>query len=262
MRRIRLIHWHEPEAAERAARLRAAGYEVAGEAFDPASLRELRREPPAAVVIDLSRLPMQGRDVALAVRHYKTTRHLPVIFVEGDTEKTASIRRQVPDAVYTTWSRVRASLRQALAHPPAVSVAPASLLAGYSGTPLPKKLGIKASSAVALIDAPPGFEKTLGELPAGATLRRQTGLRPDLTVWFVRSRRELERRIEAMAALADHGGLWIAWPKKTSSIAGDLSEAGVRRAGLGAGLVDFKVCAIDATWSGLRFSRRRGSTRS
>jgi hypothetical protein len=109
---------------------------------------------------------------------------------------------------------------------------------------------------VALIDAPPGFEEAMGELPEGVMLTRQLDGRPDLVVWFVRSRQELERQIERMVPLSDRGGLWIAWPKKASGFDTDLSQATVRQVALAAGLVDYKVCAIDATWSGLRFSRR------
>jgi hypothetical protein len=129
--------------------------------------------------------------------------------------------------------------------------------AGYSQTPLPKKLGIREGSVVALVGAPPGFERTLGSLPADVALRRKAGGRADLTLWFVRSRRELDRGIGRMAPKGEKGGLWIAWPKKSSPLAADVGEGDVRAAGLAAGLVDFKVCAIDLDWSGLRFSRRR-----
>lgn len=127
--------------------------------------------------------------------------------------------------------------------------------AGYSGTPLPQKLGIKAGSSVALVDAPRGFEATLGALPDGARVRR--GARAaDLVVWFVTSRRDLDGRVARIAGLT-WAGLWIAWPKKASGVASDVSEDVVRRVGLASGLVDYKVCAIDATWSGLKFARRK-----
>ena len=130
-------------------------------------------------------------------------------------------------------------------------------MAGYSGTPLPKKLGIKAGSVVALINAPERFEETLGELPEGVLLHRQSASDSNVTLWFTRSQAELEGGIEAMTTFADKGGLWILWPKKASGVVSDLSQTVVRRTGLNAGLVDFKVCAVDKTWSGLRFSRRK-----
>jgi hypothetical protein len=126
--------------------------------------------------------------------------------------------------------------------------------AGYSGTPLPKKLGVKEGSVIALIGAPDGFERTLGKLPVGATVTCSPRARATLTLWFVSRRAELERRIAAMAPRAAGSGLWIVWPKRTSPLAGDINENDVRKTALALGLVDFKVCAVDADWSGLRFA--------
>jgi hypothetical protein len=123
-------------------------------------------------------------------------------------------------------------------------------MAGYSGTPLPKKLGIAPGSSVALVGAPEAFE--LGELPVGASVRLGAS---DLVVWFVRARREL--RPERMRRLADGRPLWVAWPKKASGVATDLTENVIRDTGLAQGLVDTKVCAMDETWAGLLFRRRR-----
>ena len=105
--------------------------------------------------------------------------------------------------------------------------------------------------------APDDFEKTLGDLPEGVTLRRRAGGRNDLLIWFARSRAELERRVARIGEQAGRGGLWIVWAKKASGVSGDLTQAIVRRTGLAAGLVDYKVCAVDETWSGLRFTRRK-----
>lgn len=129
-------------------------------------------------------------------------------------------------------------------------------MAGYSGTPLAKKLGIKSDHRVALIGAPDGFETTLTNLPAGVEIRRDTrGAKPfDVIVLFARSQETLTVRFDKLAArLAQNGGLWIGWPKKSSGVATDLSDGVVRDFGLKSGLVDNKVCAIDDIWSGLRF---------
>jgi hypothetical protein len=122
------------------------------------------------------------------------------------------------------------------------------------GTPLPRKLGIRAGDRIALLRAPEGFDQTLGELPAEVSVRRRARGTFAVIVAFARSRAELERGIGPWrTALAPAGGLWIAWPKQSSGVETDLSDGVVRAAGLAAGLVDNKVCAIDATWSGLRF---------
>ncbi|HKX33046.1 MAG TPA: hypothetical protein VJ302_35520 [Blastocatellia bacterium] len=257
MHRVRLIHWNAAEANERALRLRAVKYEVIHLPPNGADLRrELKETPPSAVIIDLSRLPMQGRDVALALRHHKATRFVPLIFVAGDPEKIARVRETLPDAIYTTWDQIRTVLKDAISNPPAVTVVPQSVLAGYAGTPLAKKLGIVSNAVVALVKPPPGIAEILGDLPNGVKLRRQMSGRRNLTIWFTRSLKDLESEIARMALLAEQGPLWIAWPKKTSPLRSDLTQAVVRKAGLAAGLVDYKICAIDAVWSGLLFTRR------
>ncbi|HEV3390655.1 MAG TPA: DUF3052 domain-containing protein [Solirubrobacteraceae bacterium] len=130
--------------------------------------------------------------------------------------------------------------------------------AGYSGTPLPRKLGIKPGARVGLIGAPEGFDSTLGDLPDGVAVRRRLGREPfDVIVGFFSRRSTLERRLPGLSAALDPaGGLWIAWPKRASGVTTDVTEDAVRDLGLAAGLVDNKVCAIDEIWSGLRLVYR------
>jgi hypothetical protein len=254
--RVLLLHWDEPESARRAEELAASGYAVDRKShFDPGLLRLLAESPPAAVVVDLTRRPSHGRDVALALRTRSGTRRVPLVVAGGEGEALESLRSQLPDAVYTSWRSIARALEGAIAAPPADPVVPPSPLAGYSGTPLPKKLGIKEGTIASVVAAPDGFEHTLGELPAGARLRRGRTAGADLVLWFVRSTRELERGLARHAKL--DMPLWIIWPKQTSAIASDVTQNVVRAAGLGAGLVDYKVCAVDETWSGLLFRRRR-----
>jgi hypothetical protein len=259
VRRIRLVHWKREQAAERIRALEAAGYAVeCDDRIGPPALRAIRDDPPAAVVIDMARIPSRGRDFGLALRHNGGTRRVPLVFAGGDPAKIDRVKEFLPDAVYTPWSRIRSALRRAIAHPPAEPAVPRSVLAGYEGTPLPKKLGVKTGSTIALSGAPAGFEERLGNLPDGATVRRRVRGKFDLTIWFARSRTEVEGRIDRMReAMADGGSLWIAWPKKASGVPSDLSQAVVREVGLASGLVDYKVCSIDDTWSGLRFARRK-----
>lgn len=254
---VRLIHWKAEEAKERAQRLEADGYSVNAAPFAGAFLSELRQDPPAAVVIDLSRLPSHGRDVAAAIRQSKSTRHIPIVFVDGEPAKVERIKELLPDAVYTSWSSIRAALRRAISRPPAKPVRTESTLAGYSGTPLAKKLGIKADYSVALIGAPEDFRTTLGQLPEGVEFRQQARGRCDLIVWFCKSRAELEKRVSRLGQRAGPGGLWIAWPKQASGVSTDLTQSAVRAAGLAVGLVDYKIAAIDEVWSGLRFTQRK-----
>jgi len=126
-------------------------------------------------------------------------------------------------------------------------------MAGYSGTPLPQKLGIKAGHRIGLLGPPPDFTQTLGPLPEGTSVRGSLRGPLDVIVCFTTREADLRRRFDALArALEPDGGLWIAWPKRASGVATDLTENVVRDVALAAGLVDNKVCAIDETWSGLR----------
>lgn len=258
MGHIRLIHWNAVEGNQRAGELRLAGHQVDYQAaFGPLDLRGLRERPPDAFVIDLARTPSKGRDVALALRQQKATRAVPLIFVEGDPKKTARVRELLPDAFYTPWPGVGSALERALLQPPQKPLVP-GVLAGYLGTPLPKKLGIRAGALVALLGAPERFEDTLGTLPDGVRLSRSARGRPQLILLFTKSRADLVRRFPTAARiLADGGGLWIVWPKKASGVASDLGEKEVRAFGLAARFVDYKVCAVDQTWSGLLFARRK-----
>lgn len=127
-------------------------------------------------------------------------------------------------------------------------------MAGYSSTPLPKKLGIKEDSRLVFINAPKGFQEYLGPLPENAEVVKRLAKPLDLVLFFVTSERDLARDFAKLAGkLANNGMIWIAWPKKSSGVATDLSFDRVQRIGLDAGLVDVKICAIDETWSGLKF---------
>jgi len=129
--------------------------------------------------------------------------------------------------------------------------------AGYSGTPLIQKLGIKPSHRVAFINEPATFAATLGPLAPDTRVLTGSATSLDVVVAFMIADKELGARFAVLAKrIAPAGMLWIAWPKKASGVSTDLSEDRVRDIGLAAGLVDVKVCAIDAVWSGLKFVRR------
>lgn len=132
-------------------------------------------------------------------------------------------------------------------------------MAGYSGTPLVKKLGIKAGQRACILGAPPGYLRSLGKLPDGVRLLSRPG-KPqslDFVQYFVAQSGELARKFPQLkAALSFDGSLWVSWPKKTSAAKSDLSENLIRQIGLDNGLVDVKVIAVDETWSGLKFVYR------
>ena len=131
-------------------------------------------------------------------------------------------------------------------------------MAGYSGTPLAKKLGITEGRSVALVGAPPAFAETaLADLPAGVSIKPKAAA-ADVVIAFFTRRADLERRVVALGKhVFPAGGLWIAWPKRSSGVRTDITEDTIRDIALPLGLVDNKVCAIDDTWSGLRLVWRK-----
>ena len=127
-------------------------------------------------------------------------------------------------------------------------------MAGYSGTPLAKKLGIKEGHTIGLIGAPDDFEAVLAPLPDSVVVRRQARGRFDVIVYFPARQTELRRRFAKLATrIVANGGFWIGWPKKASGVPTDMAFDTVQRVGLDEGLVDNKTCAIDDVFSGLRF---------
>ena len=261
LRSIVLIHWNVTEGRQRARQLRQTGYRVQLHTErGSAAFRKYRSEPPEAFVIDLTRLPSEGSGTAQWLRQQKALQQVPLVLLGAPDEKEQHLRKLLPDANYAPWSRFRSTLKLALRATIHNPVIPPDPMAGYSGTPLPRKLGIKESSRVGLLGAPRDFGMTLGALPDTVQLRWQARGTVDLVLLFARSRAELGKRFPAATRMVAPGGsLWILWPKKASGVTTDLSQNDVRSHGLDANWVDFKICAVDATWSGLRFARRKRS---
>lgn len=263
MAHLALLHWDAAEGAARAETLTTFGWSVdLVSVTNTAAVKRIAARVPEVIVIDLSRLPSQGRDAAAALLARKPLRTVPLLFLGGQPEKVEMVRQAFPQSTFADWRRVRSALREALRHP-APPVARPAAMAGYSGTPLPRKLGIKENARVLFINAPDGFEETLGGLPAGVEIIPEKGGAAGVVILFLLSRDDLiaglgraERRLE------EAGKLWLAWPKLSSGVVTDLTQNFVREFALTHGLVDYKICAIDQTWSGLLFARRKPEKRA
>lgn len=255
---VRFICWKPELAKERARLLKGPGLRVDASPLNPSGLiGQFRANMPEAVVIDLDRLPSHGREVGVALRQSKTTRHLPIVFAGGAEEKVSAIRRELPDAAFCEWPNVARVLERAMKNAPRDPVKPMSHMERYAGSSLVKKLGVKPDTKVALLGAPEGFEEQLADLPENVELETRMSRQTALTLWFVRSRRELDETDLMSARLPEGSSMWIVYPKKAGRFKVDFNENDVRDAGLAAGLVDYKVCAVDADWSGLKFARRK-----
>jgi len=259
--RIRLIDWDEVGAEDRGRGLRGAGHDVFVFSDRCANPRGLEEDPPDLFVIDLARAPSQGREIAGWLRRRKATRHVPILFIEGDAEKTDRVRAFLPDASFCAGEDLLEAIGLAVSAAPDDPLVPGAMDA-YAGAPLPKKLGIAAGTRVTAIGAPDGFEEAVGPLPDGTVWVRERASTADVVVWFVPTSARLEAGFEGAAArVADGGRLWLAWPRKASETESDLSQAVVRVFGLDRGWVDYKISSIDATWSALCFARRSRNRR-
>ena len=256
MQKVRLISWDETARTAQARVLKAAKIPTDASPFQHGKLITKLRDS-LAVLIDLDHKPSHGHAIAVLMRSSKSARHVPIVFAGGVKEKVARIHREFPDAFYTEWQHVVATLKKALSNPPAVPVRPMSHMERYAGSTLTKKLGFKPNTKTALLNAPEGFEDQLGELPDGAELTTKMTAQIKMALWFVRSSQELQAEIDYLSARLPQGSsLWIIYPKQTSRFKVDFNQFDVRALALASGWVDYKICAVDSDWTGLKFARK------
>lgn len=259
MPRIRLVCWNENLAAQRERLLTKSGFDVDALPFDPAGMiGRLRENPPGLILIDLDRLPSHGREVGIALRNSKALREIPIVFAGGVGEKVARVRAELPEAIFTSWGGVGDALKKALKNAPNVTAQPVPHMQRFAGSPLAMKLDLKPGVRAALIGAEEGFIELLGDLPEGVELQARVGRDTKLVLWFVRAGHELADTFELASARMPQGcSLWIIYPKKAGRYKVDFNQNDVRLTGLGVGMVDYKICAVDADWSGMKFTRRK-----
>jgi hypothetical protein len=255
---VRLVSWNPDAAREHARVLKKGRFTVDASALRTCGLiGQFRDDPPAVILIDLDRLPSHGRAVAIVVHSGRSTRQIPIVFAGGAADKVKTAREQAPWAIFTPWPGVVNALKKALKN----RVTPSSgktYMQHYAGSSLVKKLGFKPNMRAALLGAPEGFEEELGELPDGVEFETKMGPQTKMAIWFVRSLRELADETDYLSArLPEGASLWIVYPKQTSRFKVDFTQQDVRATGLAAGLVDYKICAVDSDWTGLKFARKK-----
>jgi hypothetical protein len=254
--RVRLIHWKAAEAAPLLESLRAAGYRVDYEERPDYHLSQaIRAEQPAAVVIDLSRLPSHGREVGTYLRGSKSTRYIPIVFVDGLPDKVEAIREKLPDAMYTTSARLGRDVTKAIADAPTEPLTPPQMMERYRGRTAAEKLGIKPGNKVALFDAPRDYAAVIGTMPDGASFIEQPRASCEVTLWFVREPAAYQEGLARMRERALGSKLWILWRKGPQQSV--ITSQTIRELAIAVGLVDYKVCSVNETWSGLAFARKR-----
>jgi len=256
MPRVRLFHWRAEEAQTLIVALRAGGYTVdyPGDKAN-GSWRSLRENSTYAAIIDLTRLPSHGRHVAAEIRATKSLRHIPIVFVDGDPEKVERVRKDLPDAVYTSRSRLVSALKRV--KPLADPVAPPRMMDRTDRTTA-EKLGIKSGARVALIDPPADYVRVLGKLPKDASLEEDPDEVLPLTLWFVRDPDVYANGLAGIRRCAIASRIWIIYPKQQAGrSASGLTQGFIREAAISVGLVDYKVCSVNEVWTGLLFTRKK-----
>lgn len=255
MARVRIVHWKAPEAGPLIEACRACGFEVE---YDEVKFGELakiiRSKPPDALIIDLTFLPSHGRDTALALRQTKYARHIPLVFFEGEPGKVEAIRRLLPDAVFVSRKQLCPRVKAACAKRVTDPVIPPGVMASYGSRTVAQKLGIRAGSTVAVIDAPRDYAAALGALPSDVELIEEPHSVCAVTLWFVSDPRVYRAGMRRMRATADRTKLWVVWRKGSTN---GLTQYVVREAAIEAGLVDYKICAVNEQWSAMAFARRK-----
>jgi CheY-like chemotaxis protein len=249
--RVVVVH-HEPaEAAELAARLRLEGIDaIPCLQLGSKALRELRINPPDAILIDLMRMPSYGRGMAILLREHKSTRAIPLVFLEGDPDKTARVRELLPDAGFAPLRRIGAALRQV------VSKAPANPVVPQVQKRVAEKLRIKKGARISIVRAPENFQAILGPLPEGASVRVNSR-DGDVILLFAKSVAALGRDLPSFANLLPGCSLWVLWPKRSSRVPSDISFPRINELCAPLGLVAYQTCAVDERWSAVAVSRRR-----
>jgi CheY-like chemotaxis protein len=250
MSRLRLIHWNSAQAERYIKILEGAGHRVEYfPEFSPQLMREWRKSPPDAFVIDLSRLPSQGREIVIALRQSKNTRAVPILFCEGEEEKVAKTRAVLPDALFCPLTRLRIAVRQLKKS--TAPVVPVAMMDRYGSRTAAQKLGIREGDVVLLVDPPRDMPGGLGELPPSVNFVES--LPAAVTLLFATDPQVFLQQLSEWRSSAAKTKLWVCW-KKGRLVGSGVSERLVRETGISLGLVDYKICAINSVWSGLLFS--------
>jgi hypothetical protein len=260
MATVRLVCWDDAGTRAASHLLRTAGFHVVDGSLRGAGgiVGRVRDEGPDAVLIDLERMPSFGREVAIVLRNSKSTRHLPIVFAGGALEKVTRIKAELSDARFCDWASAVAATRAAIKAPPLHPISPPPHMDRFKGSSLPRKLDIRAETRAVIMSPDDDLREMIGDLPAGAVLQTRIDSTTTLALFVVRSRAEVENAFAlAQAKLSATASLWIVHPKQSSQYRCNFNQNDVRTVGLAEGFVDYKVCAVDSDWSGLKFARKR-----
>lgn len=264
--------------------LRAMGYFVDATAVHGVSIDSFRRDPPLAVIIDLTQYRPESRMLAQALQRGKWTRSIPLVLAGGERKKVEMLKRSLPGAAFAKWEKLEPVLKRVTGGPPAPGegrpdddvsrqrlgnpqagrhpVQALRLVRDVREEPAPKKplakrLGLEKQTTVMLVDAPVGYEDELTPLPEGVTLTRQWVPRgPDVLMVFASHKSELTKRGALRTLQQTKKWAWICRPRPSSGVTTDVTAALIKGVMAAEGWTPGKSCILDATWAGMRFMRK------
>jgi hypothetical protein len=256
MPRIHVIHWRPEEVAPLLEAVRKCGATVTycEQPSGTAVASAIREHPPDAVLIDLSRVPSHGKEMAVWLRNRKSTRTVPIVFYGGEPAKISKLRELFPEAPFAdsaTLKKAIKSLPQSL--PESVAV-PVPMMLRYGNRTAAEKMGIKPGVSVSVMDPPRDYLTVLGQLPEGVELVEESEELHPVTLWFTHRPETLLTALPRMRRIASKSKLWVIWRKGSTN---GITQNFVREAGIDAGLVDYKICSVDGVWSGMAFARSK-----
>jgi CheY-like chemotaxis protein len=254
MARVYVLHTKEEEAQPLLRSLETAGHQVQYRARASGdTVRQIRQNPPDALVIDLSRAPSHGMNYAMYFRKTKATRHVPFVFVEGDAEKVEKVKKFFPDSIYTTKAKIATALKRAI-RIPQHAIVEGGYMEQWAHRSTAEKLGIKPGARVAVFDAPRDYLRVLGKLPEDVTFEEDPDEVLSLSVWFVRDPDAYAAGLRQRRSLAGRSKLWVAWPKGQRD---GITQFVVREVALAVGLVDYKICSVNDAWSAMALALKK-----
>ncbi len=253
MPRVHVIHWKPAEAGPLLGACRTTGFDIICPECDGMSaVRAVRSVLPDVILIDLSRLPSHGREVAVFLRRAKETRQVPIVFVGGEAEKVAAIRQLLPDAAYCNLAKVAATLKRQIKQTTHREfVKPPGIMERAQDKSSAQKLGIEAGAMVCVVEPPRDFPNILGDLPDEVDFEAKAA---PVTLWFVDDREDLLASLGRMRSVAPHTRLWLLWRKGS---VGGLTQNSLRELTREVGLVDYKICSVDSRWSAMLFAVKK-----
>jgi predicted metal-dependent hydrolase len=220
-----------------------------------ADIKKLAERGLNCIMISLQYAPSMGRDIGIYLRKYKLTRHVPMIFLNGNEEAVAGVRKLLPDAFYICQDELKNQLPSIIEVRNETPVIPDTIFEAYKDVPLEKKLGLIKGMRILIVNSPLDFTEKFNEY--NLNFVEEISKNNDMIFWFLSTQEQISDQLHHILPVIGKGGIWMFWQKKQPKWIPYFNEVMVRKLGMDNGLVDYKICSVDSEWTGLKFSIRK-----